>query len=71
MEAFEPVSFYLRTAPKNYAFGWIVKEILLLTVALTNIFLKLFFNPIRDRKEPEWLFVIPLLQVPVLWLLTG
>ena len=71
METFEPISYYLKTSPKNTALYWIVKEISLSFMAVFNILLKLVVNPIVHQVKPDLLYLIPLAQIPLLWLLTG
>ena len=36
-----------------------------------NILLKLIVKPIRIGAQPEWFYLVPLLQLPTLWLITG
>ena len=36
-----------------------------------NMLLKLIVKPIRLGCQPEWFYLVPLLQLPILWLMTG
>jgi len=35
-----------------------------------NILLKVIVTPIIFRVQPEWFYLVPLLQLPLLWLMT-
>lgn len=71
IQAIEPVIYYLKVSPKNKAINWIFKEITLMMLTPFNILLKLLVKPLRLGAQPEWFYLVPLLQLPALWLMTG
>ena len=71
IQAFEPLIYYLKVSPKNNIINWIFKQFTLLMVTPFNILLKLIVRPVRKFVEPEWLYIVPLLQLPILWTITG
>lgn len=44
---------------------------ILLTATPINIFLKLVMPPFVKKRQPEWFYLVPLMQIPFLWVLTG
>lgn len=71
IQALEPIIYYLKVSPKNSPFLWLFKEIMLIISMPLNILLKLVLLPLAKLRWPEWQYVVPILQLPVLWAITG
>ena len=69
IQAVEPLAYYLRVLPENTLLKWIIKELFSPLATLFNIFLKIVIVPIQHRKQPEWFYLVPLLQlIPLSWM---
>lgn len=71
IQALEPIVYYLRILPKNTILKGILKELIFPFTAFLNIILKLLIVPIINLKRPEWFYLVPLIQIPFLYLLAG
>jgi fatty acid desaturase len=71
IQALEPVVYYLRILPKNTILKGVIKEAIFPLTTLLNIVLKLIIVPLQRFKQPEWFYLVPLLQLPLLYLETG
>lgn len=69
IQALEPLVFYLRLLPMNTILKGIIKEIFLPITTLINILMKIFIVPLQYKKQPEWFYLVPLIQLPLLTLL--
>lgn len=70
IQALEPLVFYLRLLPKNTILKGVIKEIFFPVATLINILMKIVIVPLQYRKQPEWFYLVPLMQLPLLTLLS-
>jgi len=71
LQLLEPFVYYYKNSPKNTILNWIALQILQLFSIPINIFIKLIAVPLTERKIPNLFFFVPLIQIPLLFLLTN
>lgn len=70
IQTLEPLIYYLKVSPRNTTVKWVVKEIVLSVAAIVNMLLRTIIQPVINKTQPDWPFFIPLLQLPIIYLIT-
>jgi hypothetical protein len=57
--------------PQNTILSGIIKEVLFPLAAIMSMVSRLFFLPVLRQTMPEWFYIIPLLQIPLIYQFNG
>jgi hypothetical protein len=71
LQAYEPLAYFLRIMPENTILKVILIEIAYVITIPLNIVLKLLIVPLAKRIQPEWLYLVPLTQILLMYLING